>query len=628
MSSSTENDSIGVPMSKMTTDPEKPPSRGVKFPSLEIDSRDYADFTSQTSPTNTRVRISVPNENVGVPLSRASTDQGISPLRRRAGTFKPVEDFDDFDLSRPGWQPGSEPGFDPNKSDGGHASMPALQADCDISVIDFSQGQMVKHKFGNEGFIDFVKRPQEPWVKCRWININGLSWDVISACGQYKGLHKLAIEDIMNTRNRTKADWYSNHAFIVLTLQKLVLLINDDSSSSSSSDDDSDDGASVRTNKSGKGMKKLKRTFTMGGKKRPDPEVGKVPGVGVANGNGTANGVPYGHTLNHHTSNLSHLPETAFVRTLQRYHASANETRTEYMERHSSLISRGLAVSAEQVAIFLTSDNTVISFFEMSADDIERPITVRLGDPATILRQSCDASLVVQAVIDAIIDLAIPLTAVYSDVIGDLELDVLTSPNMKQTRSLYICVSEINKMLTFLNPIDNLVNVLRDHRTELSQEAAARELQNPASGVIVTPMTHTYLGDVLDHCVITTEAMQQIKRSADNLIDLIFNTISANQNESMKQLTIITIIFLPLTFLTGYFGQNFENFEDIKKPQGIGFFWQIAVPVVFCTIIVMMRTWIVSWVENFFQRRRISADRKKRKRRREKRRDRRRTKAE
>ncbi|GJC96033.1 magnesium and cobalt transporter CorA [Colletotrichum higginsianum] len=520
--SSDSADCFGATMSKTVSEPEDR-SRTVRFPSLEIDTHDYA--TSPTSPTKTRASAAPP-----------ATPSTLSPLRRRAGTFKPVEDYGDFDMSRPGWQPGSEPGFDPNKSDGGHASMPTLRADCEISVFDFSQANMVQHKFGNDDFIEFLKKPQEPWVKSRWINVNGLSWDVIQACGQYYKLHKLAIEDIMNTRNRTKADC--------------------------------------------------------------------------------------GYQLNHHTSGLSQLPPTAF-----RYHASANEVRTEYMETHSSLISRGLAVSAEQVAIFLTSDNTVISFFEMSAEDIERPITIRLGDPSTILRQSCDASLVVQAIIDAIIDLAMPLTAVYSDVIGDLELDVLTSPSIKQTRSLYICVSEINKMLTFLNPIDNLVNVLRDHRTELSQDEAARQLQNPASGVIVTPLTHTYLGDVLDHCVIITESMQQIKRSADNLIDLIFNTISANQNESMKQLTIITIIFLPLTFLTGYFGQNFEDFPEIGNKWGIRFFWIIACPVVFCTILIMMRSWIWSWCVSFWQKRKISAERKKQKKRRA-RRARRRAKAD
>jgi Mg2+ and Co2+ transporter CorA len=276
--------------------------------------------------------------------------------------------------------------------------------------------------------------------------------------------------------------------------------------------------------------------------------------------------VPYMRNgpLRTHPTGFSELPDKSLIRTLQQYHASPNKERTEYMETHSSLVRRGLAVSAEQVAIFLTSDNTVISFFELSADDIEIPIITRLSTAGTILRQSCDASLLVQAIIDAIIDLAIPLTAVYTDVIGDLELDVLTSPSVEQSKSLYICISEINKMLTFLNPIDNLVNVLRDHKTELGQEEATKRLQDPNSGVIITPMTQIYLGDVLDHCIIIVEAMQQIKHSADNLIDLIFNTIAAKQNQSMQQLTTATIIFLPLTFITGYFGQNFQPFDVLQ----------------------------------------------------------------
>lgn len=334
-----------------------------------------------------------------------------------------------------------------------------------------------------------------------------------------------------------------------MTLQKLVHLVDND--------DSSDDSASLSSKSKLRWIKRFFKGFGGHGrspKQSNKSDNNKDPEQFMRDANGGPI-LPDG----------SRLEQTSMLRSLQRYHASGNEARTDFMERNSSLAQYDMAVSAEQVCIFLTNDNTVISFFEISAADVERPIVTRLSTPGTILRESCDASLLVQAIIDAIIDLALPLTAVYTDLLGDLELDVLTGPSMKQCRKLYICISEINKMLRFLNPIDNLVNVMRDHRTTLSPDLAAQELENPASGVIVTPQTHTYLGDVLDHCILTTEALQQLKQSSENLINLIFNTISANQSQSMKQLTMVTIIFLPLTFITGFFGQNFaeEGFPEI-----------------------------------------------------------------
>ncbi|KAL7819123.1 hypothetical protein V8C26DRAFT_38358 [Trichoderma gracile] len=581
----------------------------------------HEDGNSAVSPTDARpslnrVRydLSVDTENANSTppqadvrrLSRSDTAvhrEPFSPLRRRKSarvqTFLTIDDNDDFDFDathteRPGWQPGSEPGFDPNLPDGGHASMPTLSADCEITVVDFSKDRMVKKHFDNDSFVSFLTEPKEEWAKCRWINVNGLSWDVIQAIGAHKGLHKLALEDIMNIRNRTKADWYPSHAFIVMTLQKLVHLVDDDDSSS--------DTSSIL---SGKSSSRVKDWFRHFGGKAADKAANTTTPFDPEKRAPTKCMTELSETLG--------LQETSMMRSLQRYHASGNEIRTEYMEANSILTPLNLAVSAEQVSIFLTSDNTVISFFEVSAGDVERPIVTRLSNPGTVLRESCDASLLVQAIIDAIVDLAVPLTAAYNDVLGDLELDVLTSPNIKQCKSLYICISEINKMLRFLNPIDNLVNVLRDHRTNLTHDQAMNELENPASGVIVTPMTHTYLGDVLDHCIIITEALQQSKQSSENLINLIFNTISAYQNESMKQLTTVTIIFLPLTFITGFFGQNFppEGFPEINN--GIWYFWACAVPTAVATVLILMREMIYAWFVRVIQRKRVLNIRKKNK---------------
>ncbi|KAI0166184.1 hypothetical protein GGR57DRAFT_15282 [Xylariaceae sp. FL1272] len=534
----------------------------------------------------------------------------VTGLRRRstrATTFRTIEELDEYEYERGGGRFGAEPGLDPTKVDGGQDTVPTLHADCQVTVVDFSQDHLQVHELDNSQLVDFVMRPQPSWVKCRWINVNGISWDVIQALGKYKNLHRLAIEDVMNPRNRTKADWYAGHTFLVLTCMKLVRLIDDDTHGEADGDDGDRSPVKSRSGAILHGAaKKVRRWIT--GKKAPYPKAAS------ALEKGTSSAPPPPRHLSHKATGLSDVFNPNTVCTLQRYHAAPNAARTEYMEKHSALASKGLAVMAEQVAMFITSDNTVIAFFEQSADDVEEPILARLQSATTILRQSCDASMVAQAIIDAIIDMAIPVTACYADIIGDLELDVLTHPNIRHTKNLYIIIAEINKMFSFVNPIQALINTLRDHKTKLAPESVSRELQNPLGGVIITPMTYTYLGDVYDHCVLITENLTQIKESANHMIDLIFNTIATYQNESMKQLTIVTIIFLPLTFITGYFGQNFGHFPEASDNSS-RYFWAIALPVVVATVLLLMRDVIFQSVDRFITRRRILSIRKRKKRR-------------
>lgn len=123
------------------------------------------------------------------------------------------------------------------------------------------------------------------------------------------------------------------------------------------------------------------------------------------------------------------------VRTLQAYRSDSDE-RTKYMERNSTLAHKGLMISVEQVSIFLQSDNTIVSFFEHSADVIEEPILKRLQSPETVLRRSGDASMVMHAIIDGIVDLTIPIATAYEDSIADIELEVLMDPNIAHSKAL------------------------------------------------------------------------------------------------------------------------------------------------------------------------------------------------
>ena len=230
-----------------------------------------------------------------------------------------------------------------------------------------------------------------------------------------------------------------------------------------------------------------------------------------------------GFALSSTNSTFPPASNERFGRTLQKYHGGPNEERTEYMEQHSALREKNLAVNVEQVSIFLLANNTVVSFFEHSAEDVEDPILTRLRSQETVLRRCSDASMIVQAIMDAIIDLAIPVTAAYKDSLDELELSVLTDPHVRNARSLYIILSEIVHFRYTMYPIINLVSSLRDHKEPSNGEQKQLE---PDSRVTISPSTYTYLGDVEDHVVLLIDNLDQMRRSADNLIDLIFNTIS------------------------------------------------------------------------------------------------------
>lgn len=222
---------------------------------------------------------------------------------------------------------------------------------------------------------------------------------------------------------------FPNHAFIVLTLQKLVHLVdNDDEDSYDGEKDDAASWTSGRSGRSHRAFFRPIRKLFQKQYKAPNPQFDEGPKLEKKSSD--ASHILDGTYVKSQPTGFSDLPEPRSLRTLQRYHASPNEPRTAFFEKHSSLAPKALAVACEQVSIFVTIDNTIISFFELSALDVELPIIRRLQTPDTILRQSCDASMVCQAIIDAIIDLAIPVTACYADTIGDLELDVLTKPNV------------------------------------------------------------------------------------------------------------------------------------------------------------------------------------------------------
>ena len=154
-------------------------------------------------------------------LERSETAFSKMSLKKRGRA--PTNSYGAHEMGQPtGWTPGQEPGFDtsdpaPPYSSAPDNGRPSYRAG--ITVVDYSAEDISITELDNSDLEDFLSKPQPEWVRVRWINVDGLSWDVVRCLGNYKKLHRLAIEDLLNTKNRTKVDWYNDHTYMVLPLQ-------------------------------------------------------------------------------------------------------------------------------------------------------------------------------------------------------------------------------------------------------------------------------------------------------------------------------------------------------------------------------------------------------------------------
>lgn len=223
------------------------------------------------------------------------------------------------------------------------------------------------------------------------------------------------------------------------------------------------------------------------------------------------------------------------------------------------LLSPGhFGMSVEQVSMFLTDENTLITIFENSGQEVLNPILTRLQSPSTVVRSSNDPSMLLQAVIDAVVDLSLPIGKAVGEAFDNLELAVLSTPKIDQSKRLHVLRSGLTLLKEHTTAVESLIRTLSDHRAVLSFQSANESMpggkpipnQVPTS-VQISPMAQIYLQDVRDHAAGLSNSTSMAIRSAEHLTSLIFNSIAASQNESVRKLTLVSSFFLPLTFLTG-----------------------------------------------------------------------------
>ncbi|MBI3299667.1 MAG: magnesium/cobalt transporter CorA [Elusimicrobia bacterium] len=195
----------------------------------------------------------------------------------------------------------------------------------------------------------------------------------------------------------------------------------------------------------------------------------------------------------------------------------------------------------EQVSIFL-GHSTVLTFQETADGDVWDPIRLRLKSPGSRVRQN-DASFLVYSLLDAIVDHVFPILEQYGDRLEDLELKILEDPDPRDFANIHKLKREMLLVRRAVWPMRELVNSLQRESHECLSES-----------------TRLYLRDVYDHAVQTIDILETYREVVIGLSETYMTVLSNKLNEIMKVLTMISVIFIPVTFLSSVFGMNFTKF--------------------------------------------------------------------
>lgn len=200
----------------------------------------------------------------------------------------------------------------------------------------------------------------------------------------------------------------------------------------------------------------------------------------------------------------------------------------------------------EQFSV-LFLDNTIITIQEYPGDYFSN-LEARLQNETSMLRRSEDDYLL-YAIIDSLIDH-------YFVIVEHLEnnMEALEEQLDKQSSSL----QDIHKLKKELLHVRRSVVPVRDILLFLMKD----------NGTLISQKTQVYLRDVYDHYVQVHESLEMIRDMVAGMVEVHLSLVSNRMNEIMKYLTVITSIFIPLTFITGIYGMNFVNMPELKWEYG------------------------------------------------------------
>ncbi len=214
----------------------------------------------------------------------------------------------------------------------------------------------------------------------------------------------------------------------------------------------------------------------------------------------------------------------------------------------------GVPVLAEEQLSLVLAGSVLVTFQERPGDVLD-PVRERLTQGRGRLR-SMGADYLAYAIVDVVVDHYFRVLEDFSDSLETLESRAFGASSPRLIDDVHILKSELLHLRRAIWPTRELLASL------------VRAEEDP-----VSPAVRTYLRDAHDHAVQVLETVEVLRESANSVHDTYLAGLSHRMNEIMKLLTIIATIFIPLTFVVGVYGMNFEHMPELGWRWGYAAVW-------------------------------------------------------
>ena len=227
-------------------------------------------------------------------------------------------------------------------------------------------------------------------------------------------------------------------------------------------------------------------------------------------------------------------------------------------------------IKIEQVSLIF-GKNYVISFQEREGDVFDS-IRERIRNNIGRIRKA-RADYLIYALMDAIIDNYFTILEKLGEETEDLEAKVIKDPVPANLQIIYKLKSELIFLRKSVWPLREVISILEK-----------------GESVLIDKSTNIYLRDIYGHTIQVMDTVETLRDVISGTLDVYLSSVSNKMNEIMKVLTIIATIFIPLTFIAGVYGMNFQYMPELK--------WVWAYPLILSVMLIIGIVMVI-----FFKRR-------------------------